>query len=339
MAQIFAHEFILQFVPKRTWPSLELLSQGDELAARVLQQEVPALGEVAVWEQQHGGLTTTIKNLAKWLITRGTDVRASLPQHAPDDPDDSLALDDENAMDTGVFYGRKRVRVRPEYPLLTHDAAIDRSTLQTEEAAGIGCSKYYESYGRRGFTGGVMGCWCPHLVCLGFHLIRKGEGRNDVFSALYCYWEKAPKYVVYDFACALAPYCMAREPGFFEDTRHLIDGFHAKGHTRCSPACFLSTYKQHSGMLYDTNSSAAECGNGGMDKVRRPVSYMSQRHATVFIAAFLSMWNRERRAGDKRLQAPLDATIDVAVENLQIKMPRGPLTEAAELYLIQTNKL
>jgi hypothetical protein len=95
----------------------------------------------------------------------------------------------------------------------------------------IGCEKFYEAYHTHGLTGGIMAAWCQHGVCLGFHCIPQGEGRNDVFSALYCYWETAPKYVIYDFACALAPYCMVREPTFFKDTIFLVDSFHAKGHT------------------------------------------------------------------------------------------------------------
>ncbi|EJD44837.1 hypothetical protein AURDEDRAFT_64864, partial [Auricularia subglabra TFB-10046 SS5] len=127
-----------------------------------------------------------------------------------------------------------------------------------------------------------------------------GEGRNDVFSALYTRWETAPEVVIYDFACALGPYCMQREPKFFAGTRFLIDGFHAKGHKRCSKACFISTYKKKDPELAAVNSSAAECGNGGLLKIRRPLSYMSQRHAIVYSYTFLAMWNRERRIAAAR---------------------------------------
>ncbi|KZV90750.1 hypothetical protein EXIGLDRAFT_770508, partial [Exidia glandulosa HHB12029] len=137
----------------------------------------------------------------------------------------------------------------------------DRAVVTETGAGGIGCNKFYETYGKRGQTGGLMAAWCPHCVCLGFHCIPKGEGRNDVFSALFTRWKKPPKVVIYDFACALGPYCMMREPEFFGETRFLIDGFHAKGHTRCTKACFISAYKKNSPALADVNSSAAECGD------------------------------------------------------------------------------
>ncbi|EJD40655.1 hypothetical protein AURDEDRAFT_170283 [Auricularia subglabra TFB-10046 SS5] len=87
---------------------------------------------------------------------------------------------------------------------------------------------------------------------------------------------------------------MLREPIFFKNTRFLIDGFHAQGHTRCSRCCFISSYKKDSA-LCSVNSSAAECGNRGLLKIRRPLSYMSQRRAIVYVHTYLSLWNRERR--------------------------------------------
>ncbi|TEB19515.1 hypothetical protein FA13DRAFT_1758119 [Coprinellus micaceus] len=91
-------------------------------------------------------------------------------------------------------------------------------------------------------------------------------GRNDVFSAMVTRWPIAPEQVVYDFACALGPYCMLREPEFFKNTLFAIDDFHAKDHTKCSPAAFHT-----------------EC-----------ISYMCQDRAIIFTKVFLSVWNRRR---------------------------------------------
>lgn len=168
---------------------------------------------------------------------------------------------------------------------------------------GIGCNKFYETYGKRGQTGGLMAVWCPHCICLGFHCIPKGEGRNDVFSAVFTRWETAPEVIIYDFACALGPYCMLREPKFFGRTRFLIDGFHAKGHTRCTKACFITSYKKDTPGLKAVNSSAAECGNGGLLKIRRPLSYMSQRHAVIYAYTYLATYNRDRRCEAARKAA------------------------------------
>lgn len=199
-------------------------------------------------------------------------------------------------MQTGTFYGRPRYRDRPKYPHLPTDEKRERAVI-SDSGGSIGCTKYYEDYAKKGLTGGLMVFWCTHSVCLGFHCIPKGEGRNDVFSAIFTHWKRAPRFIIYDYACALAPYCMIREPEYYEDTSFFIDGFHAFGHTRCSPACFIAAYKAWSETLRKTNSSAGECGNSGLAKIRRPLSYMSQRHAIIFAYVYLAMWNRLRYAG------------------------------------------
>lgn len=160
---------------------------------------------------------------------------------------------------------------------------------------GVGCPKHYQQYGVRGLTGGLMALWCTHSICYGFHCIPKGEGRNDVFSAIYTHWRTAPAYIVYDFACALAPYCMTREANFYADTQFLIDGFHGPGHIGCSAACFLSTYAATNEELKSINSSAAECGNGALTRIRTSLRYMSQRHAILYVKVFLAIWNRKKR--------------------------------------------
>lgn len=137
-----------------------------------------------------------------------------------------------------------------------------------------------------------MCVWCTHSICYGFHCIPRGEGRNDVFSPIVTRWPKPPKIIVYDFACALAPYCMTREADFFSGTLFVIDKFHAKGHSKCAPAAFLSSYSDVDPRLEHINSSAAECGNGGIKRIRKSVSYMAQDRAILYTKVFISVWNR-----------------------------------------------
>jgi hypothetical protein len=180
-----------------------------------------------------------------------------------------------------------QIRHRPQYPRLKYDNQTDAAGRR-----GAKCSKYYSQYRQRQLTGGIMCAWCTHSICYGFHCIPSGEGRNDVFSAMVTRWAVPPKRVIYDFACALGPYCMTREPDFFADTQFLIDGFHAKDHTKCAPAAFLSTYSDVDPRLAPINSSAAECGNGGIACIRKLVSYMGQNRAICYTKVFLSVWNR-----------------------------------------------
>ncbi|KAE9385145.1 hypothetical protein BT96DRAFT_960793 [Gymnopus androsaceus JB14] len=171
----------------------------------------------------------------------------------------------------GRLYEWEKIRERPHYPHLPHDGKADKR-----------------------LTGGMMACWCTHSICYGFHCIPVGEGWNDVFSAMITRWPKAPKRVIYDFACALGPYCWTREPQFFADTQFLIDGFHAAGHKKCSTAAFLKTYSEVDASLALLKTSAAECGNSGMARIRKSVSYMLQGHAILYTWVFISIWNRRQ---------------------------------------------
>jgi hypothetical protein len=180
-----------------------------------------------------------------------------------------------------------QIRSRPTYPNIKHDQNPEASTRR-----GGKCSKLYNEYGERRLTGGIMVCWCSHSVSYGFHCIPKAEGRNDVFSAIYTHWKKAPDWIIYDFACSSGPYCMTREPDFFKDTRHGIDDCHSSGHTKCSAACFVKTYADLDPRLAKVNTSAAECGNSGLGRIRKSVSYMRQDRAIVYIRVFLAIWNR-----------------------------------------------
>jgi len=139
-----------------------------------------------------------------------------------------------------------------------------------------------------------MVVWCTHSICYGFHCIPASEGRNEVFSAIYTHWKKAPEVVVYDFACNLQPYCMTREPRFFQNTLFVVDLFHSAGHNKCGKASFLVNYFDTNPDLMQVNSSAAECGNHGLNRIRKSVSFMGQDRAIVYTRTFLCIWNRMR---------------------------------------------
>ncbi|TEB38232.1 hypothetical protein FA13DRAFT_1751927 [Coprinellus micaceus] len=154
------------------------------------------------------------------------------------------------------------IRHRPAYPKLDDG---EKKKSKKSGPRGDRCGKYYSEYKERRLTGGIMVCWCQHSVCYGFHTIPESKGRNNIFSALVTRWPLAPERVVYDFACALGP-----------------------------PAAFLSEYENTNPHLSSINSSAAECGNGVLRKIRKSVSYMSQERAIVY-TKLNEQWKRDDR--------------------------------------------
>lgn len=101
---------------------------------------------------------------------------------------------------SGSQYAWKAMRSRPYYPRLPDDSA--GKDVAEDDAT---CRKYYEAYTKKAQTGGLMASWCPHMMCLGWYVIPRAEGRNDIFSALFTRWPKPPKWVIYDFHARQAP--------------------------------------------------------------------------------------------------------------------------------------
>ncbi|KAJ7080267.1 hypothetical protein C8R43DRAFT_909977 [Mycena crocata] len=284
--QIAAEESVLQMIPVTGMQALSAFLSEPTAERRAALLPIPAVYRVLIFhERTSSGPPLELQLLLGFLIMRTLAVSKALidcnqplerPQNIDEDPWD----------ESGVYYSMPAIRFRPSYPHLKHDGKNEGSKR------GVNCNKFYGQYGKQRLTGGIMCVWCTHSVCYGFHCIPAGEGRNDVFSAIVTRFKKAPAEVCYDFSCALAAYCMTREPKFFAQTRFVIDDFHSTGHTKCSSACFLKTYAKVDERLSKLNSSAAECGNGGLGRIRKAVSYMGQRRAIVFTRVFLSIWNR-----------------------------------------------
>ncbi|GAA95530.1 uncharacterized protein L969DRAFT_101633 [Mixia osmundae IAM 14324] len=180
-------------------------------------------------------------------------------------------------------YGELGAPDEAEEPIDAHDAPLESQ-----------CQKFYDDYKKAGLTGGMLLIWCTHLVCYGFHFFESSEGRNDIFSALYCHFERAPKVVIYDYACALGPYCMQREPEYFKDTLFLIDEMHSKSHTKCTSSAFSGAYMNTHHSIRRTQTSAAEVANACLKRIRVSLAYSSERNAIALAKTFVLIWNRTR---------------------------------------------
>ncbi|EGO30403.1 hypothetical protein SERLADRAFT_404587 [Serpula lacrymans var. lacrymans S7.9] len=152
------------------------------------------------------------------------------------------------------------VQHHPHYSHLKNDLRNE-----PDGRRGKKCSKYYAQYGKQRLTSGIITSY----------KIAQGTKSSS-----------------YNFACALGPYCLTQEPDFFADTLFVVDAFHAKGHPKCSPAAFLTSYARTDPQLGHINSIAAKCGDSAIKRIQKSVSYMSQDRAILYTKVFLSIWNR-----------------------------------------------
>ena len=295
LQQLGAHEMVLQFAPHkaidplRTFGRLPNLQTCDRATSNTFLRLCPALAWLCQYYQnRREPVPTQVQRFALSLANRSEAVFASLTNGRRVPQMSEIDERSDAWQTTGSLYGRGPYRRRPVYPNLEKKGKKATGNADQE------CGKFYSKYVKKNLTGGVMVEWCEHMVATGFHCIPKAEGRNDVFSALFTRWKRPPHFVIYDFACALATYCWLREPYFFKDTMFLIDQMHAEDHTRCTRASFLSNYMSVIPELSYVNSSTAECGNKGLRRIRKTVSYCKESTAILVIHTFICVWNRLR---------------------------------------------
>jgi hypothetical protein len=104
---------------------------------------------------------------------------------------------------------------------------------------------------------------------------------------------------------------------FFKDTAFYIDHFHSHEHTACTEASFLDPYMQQDAFLRGVNSSAAECGNAGLVKIRKLSATRSrkpQAHSLVFTSA----------AKTEKLSREGNSTLELLVERYPRMMELWP---------------
>ena len=135
--------------------------------------------------------------------------------------------------------------------------------------------------------GGIFTWFCKHMVCYAFFLIHGAEGRNQPFSFLTTHFQRAPRVVMYEFACALQEYCLNREPAFFRDTRFLVDKFHWYNHQACARSYNANLYDDASFL----NTQIAEQCNSALIKIRASIGQMTQAHFMFTVRLFLDVWN------------------------------------------------
>jgi hypothetical protein len=189
------------------------------------------------------------------------------------------------------WFGLKRQRVAPRYDL-------DEGRGSRNRVSGIdnddNCEKSAKENIRRSW--GIMGFWCPHQICYGFHIIPSAEGPRDAFIPLFERFEKAPDVVVYDNACTLAKYALAREPEFFKHTRFLVDRLHGLNHSACSEACLLKSYLDAQLTALDWHDSTAESGNKTLSRIRTSCKSMSIKRFRNYVRIMLECMNQDKRA-------------------------------------------
>ena len=134
---------------------------------------------------------------------------------------------------------------------------------------------------------------CPCGGCvLALQFMDHGESPAFYFNILRERFTVAPKYVIYDNACKLKAYALARDPIFFASVLFLIDKLHEPNHVKtCHSSHLLMLFNSHP-LLSIINSQACEQFNATVAlRAAKIVRWMTLPHATVYMCMFCLLYN------------------------------------------------
>jgi hypothetical protein len=101
-----------------------------------------------------------------------------------------------------------------------------------------------------------------------------------------------PKFVLYDAACKLKSYALARDAKFFCNITILFDRLHETNHVwSCNPSHFLKLYNAHP-LLGGCVSQVCEQVNSEIKRYPvHTVRHMNLAHAMVYMTIFFVLLN------------------------------------------------
>ncbi|GMT24245.1 hypothetical protein PFISCL1PPCAC_15542 [Pristionchus fissidentatus] len=125
-------------------------------------------------------------------------------------------------------------------------------------------------------TPGLLLFTCSHRVVYGFTILKSSESPRHVFDVLVTRMNdgEMPRIVVYDNACHLSAYCLAREPSRFSGTSMMVDRFHSVNHKTCSRSLHLRGYKGNE-YLSKLNSQCCEQTNARLRDIGNILPFMA----------------------------------------------------------------
>ena len=239
--------------------------------------------------QGHVRVPPEWKPLLKELVTRiehvttfpsGYSLERELGSGVEEDQENQVPVLDGSYLQTGILTGLPRLRRKPHY-------SADKSREDEKKEGSDKCDHAFYKPGDR--TGGVFTILCEHGFVYASFIIKEAEGRNEPFTFMTCYLEKAPEYVIYDNACNLQDYCLSRAPLFFMHTKFFVDAFHWVNHKACSLGYSIKAHEDS--WLKLINTQVAEQNNAALKNLKSMMSRMSQKSFMTLLKSFMCYWN------------------------------------------------
>jgi hypothetical protein len=140
----------------------------------------------------------------------------------------------------------------------------------------------------------IVNCTCTLGTILYIMFLDSGESPRSYFHILRR-MKKVPGYVFYDNACHLHHFAMCREPHEFYRTIFLIDRFHRRNHTTCSPVYDCKWWSKMNPFIKAANTQICEQHNSFFQRNVYNIRAMGLNNAENVLeltAEIRNTWNK-----------------------------------------------
>ena len=175
-------------------------------------------------------------------------------------PEESTWKERPNPASSGIRYmlSQHGKSIRNSWPL----PSSTEKSLDCELGSSEGCKKVRFTYvGHRQRSGMWFMVCMDHHTVVGYHVIRHGEGRRDVFYPIYRFKETPPKAIFGDYVCGVEETCMNYLPEYFSSSLFFHDIFHGCKHICSDRFCSrrLASYAVLNTSLMEQVFLKSEC--------------------------------------------------------------------------------
>jgi hypothetical protein len=171
----------------------------------------------------------------------------------------------------------------PAAPAVARPCVYFKNAVPTPEDADPVCNKYDYSSSRSKLGPGAMTFVCMHGILLGYILMHVFENAQFIMDELQRRFPFCPDLLVYDLACNLHKFMLARDHHYVRDALFVLDRFHTCNHRACSHGYRAS---EHVVEMDGINTEAAEQFNNVLAPLKKCLQGMTFQHHMWMIELF-----------------------------------------------------
>ena len=171
----------------------------------------------------------------------------------------------------------------PSAPAISRPCIYEKSNAPVLPEEDPYCNKFDYSGTRSKLGPGAMTFVCMHGILFGYILMHVFENAQLIMDELQRRFPFCPDLIIYDLACNLHKFMLARDHHYVRDALFVLDRFHTPNHRACSHG-YRTT--EHMAVMDGVNTEAAEQFNNVLLPLKKCTQGMTFEHHMWTIELF-----------------------------------------------------